>query len=84
VSANGKFALDLNHGHDAMLARLAATKFALNDMHIEPADARIAKLSPQIVGRRLETLGRGGISPTMVRAPFAPGGGRAPRHARAL
>jgi hypothetical protein len=61
LNDDGTFELDLNPGHDAMLAELAevpaTARFRDNRMSIEPRDARIATISPQIVNKRFKALG---------------------------
>lgn len=62
LGGNGsrRFTLDLNQGHDAMLAELAGREpKRLNDrrMSIEPPDARIVTVSPEIVDHRFARQG---------------------------
>lgn len=53
------FEIDLNQGHDALLASLEKTAFSVHDMRIEPQDARIARISPFLMeADGIESLGR--------------------------
>ena len=54
-TANG-FILDLNRTQAALESELAPTDFSLRRLRIEPADARLARLTP-------DALQRGGIGP---------------------
>ncbi|MGA7537581.1 MAG: hypothetical protein WBW93_02310 [Steroidobacteraceae bacterium] len=44
--APGSFVLDLNHTQEALERELAPTDFSLRFLHLTPADARIARLTP--------------------------------------
>jgi hypothetical protein len=61
VSTDGSFELDLNEGHDAMLAELKPMELSGADlsggMRIEPPDARMASFVPEIVDGRAKKLG---------------------------
>jgi hypothetical protein len=46
LQADGTIAVDLNKGHDQLLAALEPVEFSLSFMKIEPATARIARLTP--------------------------------------
>jgi hypothetical protein len=46
LQSDGTVAVDLNIGHDQLLAALEPAEFGVSLMKIEPADARIARLTP--------------------------------------
>jgi hypothetical protein len=43
------FTIDLNRSHQALLASLQPTDFSVAYLHIEPADARVARLAPVVL-----------------------------------
>lgn len=43
------FTIDLNRSHQALLASLQPTDFSVAYLHIEPADARVARLAPMVL-----------------------------------
>ena len=43
------FTIDLNRSHPALLASLQPTDFSVAYLHIEPADARVARLAPMVL-----------------------------------
>jgi hypothetical protein len=43
------FTIDLNRSHQALLASLEPTDFSVSYLHIEPADARVARLAPMVL-----------------------------------
>jgi hypothetical protein len=44
-----RFNIDLNRSHQALLASLEPTDFSVSYLHIEPADARVARLAPMVL-----------------------------------
>jgi hypothetical protein len=53
------FDLDLNRNHQALLKSLQPTEFSVSNMHIEPADARVARLAPTVLqADGIEPVGR--------------------------
>jgi hypothetical protein len=53
------FEIDLNHNHQALLASLQPTDFSVSYLHIEPADARVARLAPAVLqADGIEPVGR--------------------------
>jgi hypothetical protein len=54
-----RFDIDLNHGHAALLKSLEPTDFSLSYLHIQPADARVARLAPMLLqADGIEPVGR--------------------------
>jgi len=49
IEPDGRFVLDLNRGHRALLASLEPTELSLPYLRIEPAAARLARLAPVIL-----------------------------------
>jgi hypothetical protein len=49
VGADYRFQIDLNRSHAALLASLEPTQLSLSQLHIEPAEARIARLAPMVL-----------------------------------
>jgi hypothetical protein len=59
VGADYRFEIDLNRSHAALLASLEPTQFSLSYLHIEPADARVARLTPMVLqADGIDQLGR--------------------------
>ena len=53
------FDIDLNRNHQALLKSLEPTDFSVSHVHIEPADARIARLAPAVLqADGIEPVGR--------------------------
>ncbi len=53
------FRLDLNRGHKSLLASLQPSELGLPYLHVEPSDARLARLAPMILeADGIEPLGR--------------------------
>ena len=51
--------IDLNRNHQALLASLEPMDFSVSSMHIEPADARVARLAPAVLqADGIEPVGR--------------------------
>ena len=54
-----RFDIDLNRSHESLLASLEPTQFSLSYLHIEPAQARVARLLPLVLqADGIEPLGR--------------------------
>jgi hypothetical protein len=54
-----RFRIDLNRTHPALLASLEPTNFSVSYLHVEPADARVARLAPLILqSDGIEQVGR--------------------------
>ena len=54
-----RFEIDLNHSHKALLASLQPTELSLSYLHIEPAQARVARLVPTVLeADGIEPVGR--------------------------
>ena len=54
-----RFEIDLNHTHKALLASLQPTELSLSYLHIEPAQARVARLAPIVLqADGIEPVGR--------------------------
>ena len=49
LDADYHFTIDLNRSHPALLASLEPTDFSVAYLHIEPADARVARLAPMVL-----------------------------------
>jgi hypothetical protein len=49
LEADYHFTIDLNRSHPALLASLEPTDFSVAYLHIEPADARVARLAPMVL-----------------------------------
>jgi hypothetical protein len=59
LGADYRFRVDLNRTHGALLASLEPTNFSVSYLHIEPKDARVARLAPQMLqADGIEQLGR--------------------------
>jgi hypothetical protein len=59
IEADYRFEINLNLTHKALLASLEPTQFSLSYLHIEPADARVARLAPMILqADGIEQVGR--------------------------
>ena len=59
VDAEYRFAIDLNRDHRALLASLEPTQLSLAYLHIEPSDARVARLAPTVLqADGIEPVGR--------------------------
>jgi hypothetical protein len=65
-----RFEINLNRTHKSLLASLEPTEFSLSYLHIEPAQARVARLAPMI-------LQADGIEPVGRVEWFDPDSGRA-------
>jgi hypothetical protein len=53
------FDIDLNRNHQALLASLEPTDFSVSYLHIEPAEARVARLAPTVLqADGIEPVGR--------------------------
>jgi hypothetical protein len=70
LSADYRFEINLNRAHRSLLASLEPTDFSLSYLHIEPAEARVARLAPAI-------LQADGIEPVGRTDWFDPDSGRA-------
>ena len=54
-----RFEIDLNQSHKALLASLQPTELSLSYLHIEPAQARVARLAPTVLeADGIEPVGR--------------------------
>jgi len=49
IGADYRFEIDLNRSHRALLASLEPTDFSVSYLHIEPPDARVARLAPMML-----------------------------------
>jgi hypothetical protein len=59
LQADYRFEIDLNRSHESLLASLEPTQFSLSYLHIEPADARVARLVPLVLqADGIEPVGR--------------------------
>jgi len=59
LDADYRFEINLNRAHEALLASLEPTEFSLSYLHIEPAQARVARLAPTILqADGIEQVGR--------------------------
>ena len=59
VGADYGFQIDLNRSHAGLLASLEPTEFSLSYLHIEPANARVARLAPMVLqADGIDQLGR--------------------------
>lgn len=59
LQADYRFEIDLNHSHKALLASLEPTELSLSYLHIEPAQARVARLAPMVLeADGIEPVGR--------------------------
>jgi hypothetical protein len=57
--ADYRFEINLNRAHKSLLASLEPTEFSLSYLHIEPAEARVARLAPAILqADGIEQVGR--------------------------
>lgn len=48
-SADNSFVIDLNRTHNALLASLEPTDFRLSFLHMDPPEARVARLAPRML-----------------------------------
>jgi len=59
LDANYRFEINLNRVHKSLLASLEPTEFSLSYLHIEPAQARVARLAPTVLqADGIEQVGR--------------------------
>jgi hypothetical protein len=59
IGADYQFQIDLNRTHKLLLKSLEPTDFSLSYLHIEPQDARVARLAPMMVeADGIEPVGR--------------------------
>lgn len=59
LDADYRFEINLNRAHKSLLASLEPTEFSLSYLHIEPAQARVARLAPTILqADGIEQVGR--------------------------
>ena len=59
LSADYRFEINLNRTHKSLLASLEPTQLSQSYLHIEPADARVARLAPMILeADGIEQVGR--------------------------
>jgi hypothetical protein len=59
LDADYRFEINLNRHHESLLASLEPTEFSLSYLHIEPAEARVARLAPMILETDgIEQVGR--------------------------
>jgi len=59
LDADYRFEINLNRTHKSLLASLEPTEFSLSYLHIEPAEARVARLAPTILqADGIEQVGR--------------------------
>jgi hypothetical protein len=59
IDADYRFEINLNRTHKSLLASLEPTEFSLSYLHIEPAEARVARLAPTILqADGIEQVGR--------------------------
>jgi hypothetical protein len=59
LDADYRFEINLNRAHQSLLASLEPTELGLSYLHIEPAEARVARLAPAILqADGIEPLGR--------------------------
>jgi len=59
IGADYRFEIDLNRTHKSLLASLEPTELSVSYLHIEPAQARVARLAPMILeADGIEPLGR--------------------------
>lgn len=59
LGADYRFQVDLNRTHHDLLASLEPTNFSVSYLHIEPKDARVARLAPQMLqADGIEQVGR--------------------------
>jgi hypothetical protein len=59
LDADYRFEINLNRAHKSLLASLEPTELSLSYLHIEPAEARVARLAPEILqADGIEPLGR--------------------------
>src|SRR5882757_6148248 len=49
LDADYRFEINLNRTHKSLLASLEPTQFSVSYLHIEPAQARVARLAPMIL-----------------------------------
>jgi hypothetical protein len=59
VRPDYRFDIDLNRNHQALLKSLEPMDFSVSSMHIQPADARVARLAPAVLqADGIEPVGR--------------------------
>jgi hypothetical protein len=59
IGADYQFQIDLNRTHELLLKSLAPTDFSLSYLHIEPREARVARLAPMMLqADGIEPVGR--------------------------
>lgn len=59
LDAHYRFEINLNRAHKSLLASLEPTEFSLSYLHIEPGQARVARLAPTILqADGIEQVGR--------------------------
>jgi len=59
IGQDYRFRIDLNRTYGALLASLEPTNFSLSYLHIEPAEARVARLAPLMLqADGIEQVGR--------------------------
>lgn len=59
LQPDNHFDIDLNRNHQALLKSLEPSDFSVSYMHIEPADARVARLAPVVLqADGIEPVGR--------------------------
>ena len=59
LGTDNRFRIDLNRTHGDLLASLETTNFSVSYLHIEPKDARLARLAPQMLqADGIEQVGR--------------------------
>jgi hypothetical protein len=59
LDADYRFEINLNRTHKSLLASLEPTQFSVSYLHIEPAQARVARLAPMILeADGIEQIGR--------------------------
>jgi hypothetical protein len=59
LGADYYFEIDLNRSHKALLASLEPTQLSVSYLHIEPAEARVARLAPMVLqADGIEPVGR--------------------------
>lgn len=59
IGADYQFQIDLNRTHELLLKSLGSTDFSLSYLHIEPREARVARLAPMMLeADGIEPVGR--------------------------
>jgi hypothetical protein len=59
LAADYRFEINLNRTHESLLASLEPTQLSQSYLHIQPADARVARLAPMILeADGIEQVGR--------------------------